>query len=580
MATTCVPAGSPGVGEAPPPWKAPPLLCAVVVVAAAAAWCAARALEWAWLRPRRLGRALRAQGLRGTAYRPLAGDAPLADRLSREARSRSPLPPGCHAVVHRAMPLFHHAMEEHGKTSITWFGPVPRVTIADPALVRQVLSNKFGHFEKVGFGQLQRLLHYGLSSHEGDKWARHRRIINPAFHLDKLKRMLPAFASCCADLVNRWEAGLAAAGGGGEPRCEVDVWPEMQRLTGDVISRAAFGSSYLEGRRIFQLQEEQVRLAMLSASKIHIPGYMMLPTRINRRMKRIAAEIEGILRGMIAKREDALIAGEATAGDDLLGLLLESNMEQSRGSSDGGGRGASSGSMSTDDIVGECKLFYFAGMETTSILLTWTLVVLCMHPEWQDRAREEVLRVLGGGTTPDYDGLSRLKIPHFIAGDHGAVRGAASLHAAAGGAPADVQADGARRRQVPGGRDAGAAAAVRPPRQGRVGAGRGRLQAGEVRGGSCRGVGRGPAAGVLPVRRGSKDLRRPELRAAGGQDGARHDPARLRARALAVVLARAVPSATAEAGARRAGHAHEAPLSCLCVNIVLWKRGTNNNWVV
>ena len=79
--------------------------------------------------------------------------------------------------------------------------------------------------------------------------------------------MLPAFASCCADLVRRWE-GLAAGGG------EVDVWPEMQRLTGDVISRAAFGSSYLEGRRIFELQEEQVKLAMLIANKIHIPGYM------------------------------------------------------------------------------------------------------------------------------------------------------------------------------------------------------------------------------------------------------------------------------------------------------------------
>ena len=83
--------------------------------------------------------------------------------------------------------------------------------------------------------------------------------------------MLPAFASCCADLVRRWE-GLAV--GGEPPSCEVDVWPEMQRLTGDVISRAAFGSSYLEGRRIFELQEEQVRLAMLIANKIHIPGYM------------------------------------------------------------------------------------------------------------------------------------------------------------------------------------------------------------------------------------------------------------------------------------------------------------------
>lgn len=83
--------------------------------------------------------------------------------------------------------------------------------------------------------------------------------------------MVPAFASCCVDMVSRWEGLVAAAGGA---TCEVDAWPEMQRLTGDVISRVAFGSSYLQGRRIFELQEEQEHLAMLVANKIHIPGYM------------------------------------------------------------------------------------------------------------------------------------------------------------------------------------------------------------------------------------------------------------------------------------------------------------------
>ena len=125
-----------------------------------------------------------------------------------------------------------------------------------------------------------------------------------------------------------------------------------------------------------------------------------LPTRNNRRMRAIDREIRTILRGIIGKKERAVKNGEASS-DDLLGLLLESNMRQSNGKADLG--------MSTEDIIEECKLFYFAGMETTSVLLTWTLILLSMHPEWQEQAREEVLHHFGR-TTPDFENLSRLKI--------------------------------------------------------------------------------------------------------------------------------------------------------------------------
>jgi cytochrome P450 len=50
-----------------------------------------------------------------------------------------------------------------------------------------VLSNKFGHFEKPQFKVLTKLLANGLTTHEGEKWVKHRRILNPAFHLEKLK---------------------------------------------------------------------------------------------------------------------------------------------------------------------------------------------------------------------------------------------------------------------------------------------------------------------------------------------------------------------------------------------------------
>ena len=64
---------------------------------------------------------------------------------------------------------------------------MPRVTIRDPELVREILSNKFGHFHKQKISPFGRLLANGLVSYDGEKWAKHRRLLNPAFHVEKLK---------------------------------------------------------------------------------------------------------------------------------------------------------------------------------------------------------------------------------------------------------------------------------------------------------------------------------------------------------------------------------------------------------
>ncbi|RDX80994.1 11-oxo-beta-amyrin 30-oxidase, partial [Mucuna pruriens] len=112
---------------------------------------------------------------------------------------------------------------------------------------------------KVGPGKTQSRTVLGCNS---EKWNKHRKIINLAFHLEKLKNMLPAFSQSCHDMISTWMGMFSSDG-----TCEIDVWPFLQNLTCDVISRTAFGSSYAEGTRIFQLLKMQGYLFMTAQYK-------------------------------------------------------------------------------------------------------------------------------------------------------------------------------------------------------------------------------------------------------------------------------------------------------------------------
>jgi PHYB activation tagged suppressor 1 len=96
-------------------------------------------------------------------------------------------------------------------------------------------------------------------------------------------------------------------------------------------------------------------------------------------------------------------------GTVLLSLMLEANAGD-------GGRTV----MSMDEIIDECKTFFFAGHDTTAHLLIWAMFLLSTHLEWRRRLREEVLRECGGAEVLlDGDALNKLKLvsnqtPHLI----------------------------------------------------------------------------------------------------------------------------------------------------------------------
>ena len=80
--------------------------------------------------------------------------------------------------------------------------------------------------------------------------------------------MLPAFSTSCSDLIHRWKKLTSF-----KASEEVDVVLEFQILTGDVIAKTAFGSSYKDGKKIFELQKEQMALVLEAYYNIYIPGF-------------------------------------------------------------------------------------------------------------------------------------------------------------------------------------------------------------------------------------------------------------------------------------------------------------------
>jgi len=120
-------------------------------------------------------------------------------------------------------------------------------------------------------------------------------------------------------------------------------------------------------------------------------------------MKAIDTNIRGLLKGIINNREKAMKAGDVM-NHDLLGILLESNHAELVEN-----RNNKTLAMTSQEVIEECNAFYIAGQETSAVLLVWTMVLLSRHPEWQARAREEVLQAFGN-QKPDYNGLSHLKV--------------------------------------------------------------------------------------------------------------------------------------------------------------------------
>ncbi|KAF8679176.1 hypothetical protein HU200_045942 [Digitaria exilis] len=368
-------------------------MVAAAVVAVMASWAFNALVHLVW-RPYAITRKLAAQGVAGPGYRFFSGNLGDIKRLRGEGAVVT-LDVGDHDFIPMVQPHFRKWISLYGRTFVYWTGARPNVCVADVNVVKQVLFDRTGLYPKNLMNpHISRLLGKGLVLTDGDDWKRHRKVVHPAFSMDKLKVRMTIRHALSVSMMSEWEAK-------GVNDVEVELSSRFEELTADVISHTAFGSSYIQGKKVFLAQRELQFLAFSTVFDVQIPAFRYLPTDKNLKTWKLDKQVRTMLMDIIKTR----LANKDTAGygNDLLGLMLEACAPEH----------GETPLLSMDEIIDECKTFFFAGHDTTSHLLTWASFLLSTHPEWQDRLREEVRRECGD-EVPTGDMLNKLKLVNMF----------------------------------------------------------------------------------------------------------------------------------------------------------------------
>ncbi len=261
--------------------------------------------------------------------------------------------------------------------------------INDPEYVKEVLVTQQGNFTKSRVLQrAKRMLGEGLLTSEGDFHLRQRRLMQPAFHRDRLRGYADAMTDWGVRTRDRWQPGQT-----------VDMAEEMMRLTLAVVAQTLFSANVEEEARDIGESLGAVldlfNLVMLPFSEI----LEKLPLPFVKRFEKARTTLDRIIYRMIAEHR---ASGEDKG--DLLSMLLLAQDEEDRGAT---------GRMSDEQVRDEAMTLFLAGHETTANALTWTWYLLSEHPQIAARMHAEIDRVLNG-RTPGFDDMPALKYVEMV----------------------------------------------------------------------------------------------------------------------------------------------------------------------
>ena len=262
-----------------------------------------------------------------------------------------------------------------------------------PELIKTVLKDQpddFPKSDRIGEG-LRPLLGNSVFLTNGDTWKRQRRIIDPAFEGGRLKETYPAMRAAAEAAIERLRARVGTG-------AVVEVEEVTSHVAADVIFRTLFSipiehevaAEVFSRFRDYQRSQPILNLAAFVPVPHWMPRFFRKGTREN------ATRIRALITRLTDERAAEIAAG--TAPQDLATKIMTTADPET------GAR------FSTEEMVDQVAIFFLAGHETSASALAWTLYLMAICPEWQERVAEEAAAL----EDDSFAAVSRLRISRDV----------------------------------------------------------------------------------------------------------------------------------------------------------------------
>lgn len=251
-------------------------------------------------------------------------------------------------------------------------------TVGDPVLVDELFRNKDNQFCKhEALNELlEPLVGQSVVNTNGKKWQQQRAMMNNAFTFTHLQRSFGIMSDAADDLIDSLM----------EIDSEFFVDGYMTHVVADIIIRTILSvrldrdSSESMFASFLDYQKQAQKRFMLSLYRFPKWSY-------NSRAKQQAQAIRKFFDPFIFERQAKLqaLSEEEKASyqpKDFLDAMLLARVPDT------------GESLNHEELVDQLSMFFVAGHETTSSLLTWAVYLLSQSPDWQQELYQELQALL------------------------------------------------------------------------------------------------------------------------------------------------------------------------------------------